>query len=285
MRYLMAVLLLLATPLHADVTDDVADATYQLQLQITEPGDQRTQVIKFCSASFFDQERDGYTYGTTAGHCLDVYQVQRDRVQERVWGADLRIVIQIDGRYREVEAVRHGMRGLQYYRDDPRNRDRPDPDSLEDWGVIKTKADVNTLAIGDPVTTGDSIHVSGYPLALGHVWSSGRATYPYDLPGTPYDGFVAADYTVGPGSSGSPVVNDDGEQVAILVAGIRGVNLSLSTPIHMAELRPGSEQSHYGGPKHGRGFALYDQFAVDLAIELDRIDTDVSRWLASGTDG
>lgn len=223
----------------------VQDASYRLYLRISPPGRTQTHTIGFCSASFYEIPEDAKRspkgiYGTTAGHCLDAYNVARNILEDRVWGMEISLAVSPDNDragFVEVEAITHGMKKWRDWVEDKEDNERPDPENVKDWGVIKVSegSPVKRITLAtEPVETGDRLYLSGFPYALGEFWAAGDVTYPYSLPGTAYDGYIASDVRASPGNSGSPVVNSKGEQTGILVAGIPG-GPSLSTPITQVE--------------------------------------------------
>lgn len=237
MRYLA--LLLLLVPLHAAALDantlsDVKDATYRLYIRVSPPGRQVIQTIGFCSASFYRADHDADIpegiYGTTAGHCLDFYQVARDRLTDRMMGLKFQLAVAPDNQptaFIPVEGVDHGFKRWRRWLDQDAEdkRDwRPEPEQIDDWAIIRAPvdADLNMLPLADKktVTDGDTLHVSGFPYSLGWTVTAGKATAVYSLPGSIVDGYIAAGADVAPGSSGSPAVNDEGELVGITVAKI-----------------------------------------------------------------
>lgn len=87
----------------------------------------------------------------------------------------------------------------------------------------------------------------------------GTATYPYQLPGTAYDGYIGSDFKAAPGNSGSPVVDDYGRQVGILVAGIPG-SVSLITPVSVVEW-PHDRNRNITHPMNASDWKRYDGFS------------------------
>ena len=175
-----------ASGVEPDVVQRVQDATYKLYVRVTPPGGQSYQIASFCSASFHEVEgepwdddksdfwnrREGRlkpgTYGTTAGHCLDSFNVIRDMIEDRTFGAEVALYISPnnDGSdFMKVESVTHGLRAWREWQGDREYTPRPGPNDLSDWGVIRVDGEVNTIKLGRLEST-ESVFTVGYPMAL-----------------------------------------------------------------------------------------------------------------------
>lgn len=299
-------LLFLSSPSHAiekDTVQLVRDATYRLYIRISPPGRKITQTIAFCSASFYKIPEsapygsDEGIYGTTAGHCLDLYSAVRSIMKDRVWGLEMELAVSPNddrSSFVTVEAHNHGMRS---WRNWINNRDevrRPEPENVEDWGIIRAPKDSGLnqlpLAPNDTVDTGEPIYLSGYPFGLGQFWAQGTATYPYQLPGTTYDGYIGSDFKASPGNSGSPVVDDHGNQVGILVAGIPG-SVSLITPISVVQWP--HDRNRYithpmNDPSRYRGFSseFYNMLTgpAEFPLDVDKMVEKIESITISDTE-
>lgn len=225
----------------------VRQATYQLYVRVSPPGRVQTQTFAFCTASFYardddEQGRPPGVYGTTAGHCLDLYSIIRERLNDRQWGAQFDLAVATDKsrtRFVTVESVDHGIKQWRRWRtadDDDRDRLRPETDDVDDWGVIRAPAgaDLDVLpGTAEPggLARGEPVWTAGHAWALGKTWMNGAATPDYRLPGTLYDHYTAVDVAAGPGMSGAAVVDSSGQQVGVLVAGFAGSDVTLVTPV------------------------------------------------------
>lgn len=225
------------------IKEEVSEASFRLYVQVVPPGARQIQTFAFCSASMYETEETDpeYTYGTTAGHCTSLYEMISQIYEKQIWGLEMRLMLSPTNDPTwlvPVEVVTHGLRAVQRRRmeqidgDDDELPPMPDPESVNDWAIIKTKTNLPAvpLADTDSLSTGDDIRSSGFPFAMGGFWTEGRATPHYSLPGTVYDDYIAVDYVAASGSSGSVVVNKDGEMVGIHVAGFPG-GPGLVTPI------------------------------------------------------
>lgn len=270
----------------------VQDASYRLYLRISPPGRKQTHTVGFCSASFYEVPEDAKQspkgiYGTTAGHCLDAYNVARNMLESRVWGMEISLAVSPNndsGSFVPVEAVTHGMKKWRDWVEDKEDKERPDPENVNDWGVIKVAegSPVNKIKLAEElVETGDRLYLSGFPYALGRFWAAGDVTYPYSLPGTSYDGYIASDVRASPGNSGSPVVNVDGKQTGILVAGIPG-GPSLSTPITQVEFPhdgyTASSARHPGQGRHYRHLKGPVEWPIDLKSVFEEVEWLLERY-------
>jgi serine protease Do len=119
-------------------------------------------------------------------------------------------------------------------------------DPLTDLALIKIDpkgAELKTLPLGNSDTTdiGDWVAAIGNPLGLewtitaGIISAKGR-----ELGSGPYDNFMQTDASINPGNSGGPLINMDGEVVAINTAIIpSGQGLGFAVPVNMLkELLP-----------------------------------------------
>lgn len=119
-------------------------------------------------------------------------------------------------------------------------------DPLTDLALIKIDpkgVDLKTLSLGDSddADIGDWVVAIGNPLGLewtitaGIISAKGR-----ELGSGPYDNFLQTDASINPGNSGGPLINMDGEVVAINTAIIpSGQGLGFAVPVNMLkELLP-----------------------------------------------
>lgn len=119
-------------------------------------------------------------------------------------------------------------------------------DPLTDLALIKIEPEdtkLKTLPLGDSDETeiGDWVVAIGNPLGLewtitaGIVSAKGR-----EIGSGPYDNFLQTDASINPGNSGGPLINMDGEVVAINTAIIpSGQGLGFAVPVNMLkELLP-----------------------------------------------
>jgi len=119
-------------------------------------------------------------------------------------------------------------------------------DPLTDLALIKIEpkgVKLHTLSLGDSdrADIGDWVVAIGNPLGLewtitaGIISAKGR-----ELGSGPYDNFLQTDASINPGNSGGPLINMDGEVVAINTAIIpSGQGLGFAVPVNMLkELLP-----------------------------------------------
>lgn len=298
------------------VAQEARNATYQLYLRVSPPGQTTTRTFAFCTVSFYlldrtpqepveseyldDRGRPVGYYGTTAGHCLDAYGVLRSRLEDRWWGTETELVVS-DGkdqtRFVPVEPVVHGLEAWRHYLDADADRreylTRPSPGDIDDWGIVKAPAaaelDTLELAPSSSVSHGDRVTTVGFPYALGERVGSGVATPNYRMPGTVYDHYLAVDASAAPGSSGSPVVDDEGRQVGVLVAGFPG-GASLVTPVDRIDFPPDEEGSgysyDYGQPVPGDGFSYgaLPSGPARVPVRFDELEARVERFVGRALD-
>jgi serine protease Do len=150
-------------------------------------------------------------------------------------------------------------------------------DPLTDLALIKIKPEgvrLKTLPLGnsDKAEIGDWVVAIGNPLGLewtitaGIISAKGR-----ELGSGPYDNFLQTDASINPGNSGGPLINMDGEVVAINTAIIpSGQGLGFAVPVNMLKellpkLKTGSVKRGWLGvmvqpidEKLAKGFGLKD---------------------------
>ncbi|PLX71732.1 MAG: peptidase S1 [Denitrovibrio sp.] len=150
-------------------------------------------------------------------------------------------------------------------------------DPLTDLALIKIDAEgvyLKTLELGDSerADIGDWVVAIGNPLGLewtitaGIISAKGR-----ELGNGPYDNFLQTDASINPGNSGGPLINMDGEVVAINTAIIpSGQGLGFAIPVNMLKellpkLKTGSVKRGWLGvsvqsinEKLAKGFGLKD---------------------------
>jgi S1-C subfamily serine protease len=118
-------------------------------------------------------------------------------------------------------------------------------DAAADLAVLAVVADVPPLVLGDSagVRAGDEIAIIGSPLGLAGTLSTGIVSALRDK-GVSEDN--KADFgrswgiqvtaAISPGSSGSPIMNRDGEVIAVAVGQVRGAqNLNFGVPVESAK--------------------------------------------------
>ena len=104
-----------------------------------------------------------------------------------------------------------------------------------DWSIWEVQSKLNVVPLGTnrDLKRGDALYIIGYPIGGDAFSSSGTVSnVKYRAPQTPWDGYIASDFTALPGSSGSGVFTEDGRIVGILVAGA-GDTFHLTTPIDL----------------------------------------------------
>ena len=187
-----------------------------------------------CSATAV-RSPDGKVYLLTAGHCA---------VQPVIWSAT-----QDGATFYEARVVASGwkLRGGVGFIDKIRSGlvvgrqtiSHEDVDTTGgDWGLMETRMvpkQVLTLSSAK-VATGDRVFLVSYPIGGDRFGSEGVVANPsYAAPGTPWHRYIAADISALPGSSGGGVVNEAGEVVGILVAGVGESRLHLLTPASLVK--------------------------------------------------
>ncbi len=106
-----------------------------------------------------------------------------------------------------------------------------------DWAVLEINGRHSVMPLGDSSTVkmGMSVFAVGFPIGGDKIATQGMVGNPrYRAPGTPWDGYIAASLTALPGSSGTTVVNKDGQIIGILVATAGNV-FFLLTPINLVK--------------------------------------------------
>lgn len=269
-----------------DQVKTAKDAAYRLFLRVVPPGARQFQTFAFCSSSFYktpekteiQPDHPKSTYGTTAGHCLAFYEMIRELYEERVWGLELQLVFSPDGKgqsFTKLHTVDYGMKRFVEWREceekpaESRKCERPNMDQIDDWAVIRADSgvQVDTVDLADSMPeTGEQIYSTGFPMGLDQFWTQGAVTKNYAFPGTPYDGYLASDFTGIPGQSGSVVVNMDGKQIGILVAGVPG--LVLSTPITEIAFPHEAESQFYGGKTDYRYYGSHGVQDIKTSMKL-----------------
>jgi len=119
-------------------------------------------------------------------------------------------------------------------------------DPLTDLALIKIDpkgVKLNTLALGDSdkAEIGDIVVAIGNPLGLEWTITSGIISAKgREIGNGPYDNFLQTDASINPGNSGGPLINMNGEVVAINTAIIpSGQGLGFAIPVNMLkELLP-----------------------------------------------
>lgn len=176
-----------------------------------------------CTMNFLFTGSDGQRYAGTAGHCvLEVGEAKRF--------ADPKVYDQSGNHIGDaVYAVTHGY---------------DDPGPIIDFALIRLNA------FGKSIATPEMCHFGG-PVAIDRVQGAGEVIHHYGngsvireaLPGrtgvTFDSGFLAGEHTfaytgdIGAGGdSGSPVIDNDGNALGVLVAGVDLANTKPYYPFH-----------------------------------------------------
>lgn len=182
----------------------------------------------------------------TAGHCVALSQDMMGRSVEFLvtqTGSDfLRARVLASGwRLRETSPTSRSSDVAKIFAQLPRPGSLLPlvvPDRIDisggDWAILEVDGarPVATPGDSDALREDDAIFMYGYPLGGDRFFARGYvANVRYRAPGTEWsEGYIAADVTAAPGNSGSLVVNENDQAVAILVAGA-GDRLHILTPV------------------------------------------------------
>src|SRR3990167_5430502 len=110
-----------------------------------------------------------------------------------------------------------------------------------DWAVLEYKnvfgeEPANLIGDSSKLELGDNVYSVGYPAAGDKVASSGMiSNLHYYAPQIAWDGYLAANISAAPGSSGSTVYDSSGKVIGIIVAGLNGTLLHFLTPINLVK--------------------------------------------------
>lgn len=108
-----------------------------------------------------------------------------------------------------------------------------------DFAILEVAGALKTMPLGSnkDLQLGDLLFSIGFPIGGPKIAAPGIVGNPiYDAPGTAWDRYIGMNVPGKPGSSGTPMLDESGQIVGILVAGA-GDNLHLATPIDLVRLK------------------------------------------------